>query len=81
MRHILYFTASWCNPCRSVKPLAEELISEGFDIRIIDVDSSDIVKDFDIRSVPTFVLIDNGLEIDRTTGAKTKEQLLNFIRG
>ena len=37
MRHILYFTADWCNPCQRTKPFAEELIAEGdFTINRLD---------------------------------------------
>lgn len=82
MRHILYFTANWCNPCQRTKPFAEELISEGFDIRFIDADeNNNLVKKFEIKSIPTFILIENDNEINRINGAKTKEQLIDFMNG
>jgi thioredoxin 1 len=47
---------------------------------MIDVDSEmELTKKFEIRSVPTFILIKNGTEIKRTTGAQTREQLEDFI--
>lgn len=82
MRHLLYFTADWCNPCQRTKPFAEELISEGANIRFIDADSEiDMVKNFKVLSIPTFILIEDGAEIARTNGAKTKSQLKDFING
>lgn len=82
MRHLLYFTADWCNPCQRTKPFAEELISEGANIKFIDADSEiDMVKNFKILSIPTFILIEDGAEIARTNGAKTKSQLKDFING
>ena len=78
MRHILYFTAEWCNPCKKVKPIVEELNRESADIRfqIIDADSEiDLVKSFEVRSIPTFILIEDGKEIKRVSGAQTKDQL------
>ena len=79
---MLYFTADWCNPCKRTKPFADELISEGANIKFIDADSEpDMIKNFKVLSVPTFILIKNGKEVNRMNGAKTKEQLLEFLNG
>ena len=80
---ILYFTADWCNPCKQTKPIVEELNREQIMAKffIIDVDLDiEMAKDFEIRSVPTFVVMKDNIEIHRTTGAKTKQQLEELIR-
>jgi thioredoxin 1 len=81
MSHVLYFTADWCNPCKKVKPIVEEMNKDSITkFQIIDVDSEmELTKKFEIRSVPTFILIKNGKEIKRTNGAQTREQLEAFI--
>jgi thioredoxin 1 len=81
MSHVLYFTADWCNPCKKVKPIVEEMNRESITkFQLVDVDSEmELVKRFDIRSVPTFILIEDGKEIKRTTGAQTRGQLEEFI--
>jgi len=82
MKSVLYFTADWCNPCKKVKPIVEELNREQIIAKffIIDADIEDeMVSDFGVKSVPTFVLIRDNKEVSRTTGAKTKEELLSFI--
>jgi thioredoxin 1 len=82
VRHILYFTAEWCNPCKKVRPIVEELNRESADIRfqIVDADSEiDLVKSFEVRSIPTFILIEDGKEIKRLSGAQTKDQLLGLM--
>jgi thioredoxin 1 len=81
VKHILYFTADWCNPCQRTKPVAEELMSEGLiNFTFIDVDiESEMAKDFEIKSVPTFILIEDKKIIARTNGAKTREQFLEFV--
>ncbi len=82
MRHILYFTAEWCNPCKKVRPIVEELNRESADTRfqIVDADSEiDLVKSFEVRSIPTFILIKDGKEIKRLSGAQTKDQLLGLM--
>ena len=84
MKTIFYFTADWCNPCKKVKPIVEELNREQSDanFQIIDADiETELVKRFEVRSVPTFILIENGIEINRITGAQTRESLVGFIRG
>ena len=79
--HILYFTADWCNPCKRVRPILEELNMDHHNkFQIIDVDSEiELAKKFEVRSIPTFILIDNGVEIKRSTGAQTREQLEELI--
>lgn len=79
--HILYFTADWCNPCKRVRPIVEELNMDHHNkFQIIDVDSEmELAKKFEIRSIPTFILIDDGVEIKRSTGAQTREQLEELI--
>jgi thioredoxin 1 len=81
MKHVLYFTADWCNPCKKVKPVVEEINRETNNkFQLIDVDSEmELVKRFEIRSVPTFILLEDGKEIQRITGAQTRKQLEDFI--
>jgi len=82
VKSVLYFTADWCNPCKKVKPIVEELNREQIIAKFFMIDAdieSEMVSDFEIKSVPTFVLIRDNKEVSRTTGAKTKEELLSFI--
>jgi thioredoxin 1 len=84
MKTIFYFTADWCNPCKKVKPIVEELNREQTEahFQIIDADIEiELVKRFEVRSVPTFILMENGIEINRIVGAQTKESLVGFIHG
>jgi thiol-disulfide isomerase/thioredoxin len=79
--HVLYFTAEWCNPCQRTKPVAEELKRDGvIDFMFIDADSeTELVQKFGVKSIPTYILIEDGEEVKRMNGAKTKEDFLNFI--
>jgi thioredoxin 1 len=82
MKHVLYFTADWCQPCKKVRPIVEELNREIADVafQIIDVDmENDLVKTFQITSVPTFILFEDEEQINRITGAQTREKLNEFI--
>jgi thiol-disulfide isomerase/thioredoxin len=82
VRHILYFTADWCNPCKKVKPIVEELNRESADVKfqVIDADLElELVKSFEVRSVPTFIVLEDGVEIKRTSGSQTRQQLESLM--
>jgi thioredoxin 1 len=80
MKHVFYFTADWCGPCKKVRPIVEELIKDGYSFQIIDVDiEKELVKKFEVSSVPTFILFKNEKSVKRISGAYTKNQLEDFI--
>jgi thioredoxin 1 len=75
MKQILYFSAPWCGPCKAFKPVMESLQSE-MSITFIDVDSSpQTATQYNVRSVPTTILVENGMEKGRFVGVKTKEEV------
>jgi thioredoxin 1 len=83
MKTILYFTADWCYPCKKTRPIVEQLNTEQIMAKffIIDVDSDiEMAKDFEIRSVPTFVVMKDNVEVHRVTGAQTRQQLEELIK-
>ena len=80
MKNVFYFTTDWCQPCKKVKPIVEDMKKEGFQFQMIDADYEQLlVKRFEIKSIPTFILFENDKEINRITGAKTRQELENFI--
>lgn len=81
MSHVLYFTAEWCNPCQRTRPIAEELKRDGvIDFVFVDADSEvELVEKFEIKSIPTYILLEDGREAKRMNGAKTKDQFLEFV--
>lgn len=81
MSHVLYFTAEWCNPCQRTRPIAEDLKRDGIiDFVFVDADAeSELVQNFGIKSIPTYILLKDGLEVKRMNGAKTREDFLDFV--
>lgn len=81
MKVVYYFTADWCSPCKKTRPIVEEMNREThIKFQIIDVDSElDLAKKFAIHSVPTFILLEDGIEIKRNIGAQNREQLEALI--
>ena len=81
--HLLYFTATWCGPCKRIYPLIQQL-SDGLDETIIkifkvDIDENDELSEkLKIKSVPTFFLYKEKEYIDQCGGSdisKVKELL------
>ena len=80
MRTAKYFTATWCGPCKAFKPIILELISEGYNITIVDVDQEqNLSGQYRVSSVPTTVIEENGVEVDRFVGALPKETVKNKL--
>ena len=80
MNKLKYFTASWCGPCRFFKPVIKELIKEGENIEIIDIDSNQSEsQNYQIMSVPTLVFENQGQVYARTSGVVPKEQVKQIL--
>ena len=82
MKKILYFTASWCAPCKALSPIMDSLQGQiNFDK--IDVDSNtDLSTQYGVRGVPSLILLDETGEVKgRLTRVQSKEQILNFYNG
>ncbi|WXB47775.1 thioredoxin domain [Vibrio phage VB_VaC_TDDLMA] len=72
--------ATWCGPCQTLTPILEELQSEGHPIYLLDADENgDFVGMNAIRSVPTMIVFRNGQEVTRTSGLKTKEEIVQLL--
>lgn len=70
----LKFEASWCGACKMVQPQLNKVSAEGITIEKIDAeDDNQMVIDYNIRNLPTVLLVDDsGKEIWRTVGSKMK---------
>jgi thioredoxin 1 len=81
MKQIFYFTADWCQPCQSFSPTMDRVRDAGITVEKINIDyESDRARAANVMSIPTVVLAENGQEIKRFVGAKTYEQVLEFIK-
>lgn len=80
MKTAKYFSATWCGPCKMFKPVVNELISEGHAIEIIDVDDNQsLAQQYQIQSIPTIVIEEDGQIVDGVMGSTTKEDLIQRL--
>jgi len=81
MKKILYFSAAWCGPCKTLGPIMESLSGQ-INYEKIDVDSNrDLSIKYSVRNIPTLVLVKDGEIQGRLVGLQTKEQILDFYNG
>jgi thioredoxin 1 len=82
MKKILYFSAAWCGPCRTLGPIMES-VSEEVNYQKVDVDENqDLSIQYGVRNIPTLILLDETGEVKgRKVGLQTKQDILEFYNG
>ena len=82
MNTILYFTATWCGPCKALAPRMENLRGQ-INYKKIDIDQNqDMSIKYGVRNVPSLILVDqNGQKLRRLVGNQPDENILNFYNG
>lgn len=69
---VIDFFATWCGPCKRIAPFFEKLAESVKSVSFfkVDVDESpDLVNEFDVSAMPTFVFLKDGKEVKRVEGA------------
>jgi thioredoxin 1 len=77
------FWAEWCGPCRMVAPVLDELADEmDGKVRVVKLnvdENQQLAYQFQVQSIPTFILFKNGQMADRMMGAMPKAAFQSFI--
>ena len=79
---LLDFWATWCGPCRMVAPIVEEIAAERDDIVVgkVNVDEEmELAIKFGIVSIPTLILLKNGMEVDKIVGYRPKADIEDML--
>lgn len=78
----LVFKTPSCRSCNAMLPLIYSAKSKGSDITIVDASTEENrgqVLQYGIHSVPTFVKLENGVEVERHVGAMPMREFYDFI--
>lgn len=80
MKKVYRFTASWCQPCKALATIIED-INVTAPIEVVDIDANkELAIQYRVRSVPTLIMVDDtGKEVKRMTGVQAKNLVESWL--
>ncbi|MCY1307865.1 Thioredoxin [compost metagenome] len=78
---VVMFTASWCGPCKQMKPMVERLAGTA-GLQVVRVDAGadqDVQTAHQIRGVPTIAVFRDGSEVARVVGTQTEARIAELL--
>lgn len=77
---LVKFGADWCQSCKAIEPMLEELEVEGYSVYSVNVDfEPDMVVEYKIRNVPTMLIFEDKVVVERIYGAQPKAKIKEFL--
>ena len=79
---LIDFSTQWCVPCKKMKPIIEEIQRKNTTVKVLFIDADankELVKKYQIKGVPVFIVFKNGEEYFRKVGLCNKEELINQL--
>lgn len=79
---IKHFTATWCQPCKHLTPVIDQLRGENPSVAYqkIDIDqNSEVAQQYGVRAVPTIIFEKNGRVVQQVVGVQPKSYYQSII--
>ena len=76
------FYADWCGPCKMLSPVIDEIAEERPDLTVgkVNVDEEEaLAMKYNVISIPTLIVFENGEEKDRLVGVRPKKDILSRL--
>ena len=78
-KELLKFQADWCSPCKQLSVIMKNA-DLGMPVTLIDIDyDTAMTTKYQIRGVPTLIVLEDGKEVKRMSGVKNLDQLKQWL--
>ena len=80
---LIEFYSPRCKSCQDVQRILEDILKDFGDVKFIKVnvfENREFAKSFNVIALPVIVALKDGVEIGRLKGAKSKSEMLEFLR-
>ena len=77
------FWADWCGPCKMLSPVIDKLAEELEDVKVckVNVDTEPTISiEYNSMSIPTLIVFENCVEVNRSVGLVSKEEVLALLK-
>ena len=76
---LVMLSTKTCPPCKKMKPIVEEFAKD-YKVLMLDAHvAKDVAMKYEVKSVPTFLMMAEGELVARTSGTQTLDQLQQFF--
>lgn len=79
---LIKFSAEWCGPCKAMNNVVNKVLVKFPALEFEDIDVEDninIAEHYNVKNLPTFVIVDNDKEIARTSGSMTQSKFESWL--
>lgn len=80
---LIDFWAAWCGPCQMLSPIVDKFAEENSQYKVVKInvdEEKELAIKYDIMSIPTLVVINNGKEVNRSTGVIPMEMISGLMQ-